>query len=72
MYGVAYQIQGGNGLATWTQAVSEVTDAGDKAVIESGLPGLSSAAWIYRTFSSAVPVAGNPKEFLRAVIVALP
>ena len=69
--GLIYQIQGSNDLATWTQAVSEVTGS-DKTAIESGLPALSSTDWTYRTFASAVPVAGNPKEFLRAVIVSTP
>jgi hypothetical protein len=68
---VVYKIQGGIDLTTWTEAVSEVTGT-DKTVIESGMPALSGAGWTYRTFSSPVPVSGNPKEFLRAVIEAQP
>ena len=69
--GLVYQIQSGTGLASWTQAVSEVTGS-DKTAIETGLPALTSSSWTYRTFRCPVPVTGNPKEFLRAAVIAQP
>ena len=69
--GLVYKIQSGTGLASWTQAVSEVTGS-DKTAIETGLPALSGTGWAYRTFRSPVPVTGNPKEFLRAAVIAQP
>jgi len=71
---LVYEIQGGNNLGTWTQAVTEVTGS-DKTTIESTMPALSvsgAGGWTYRTFKSPVTVSGNPTEFLRAVIISQP
>ena len=66
--GIVYKIQSSDELSAWNLAVSEVT-GGDKTTIESGLPGLSSGEWTYRTFKSPGGVSGDPTEFLRAVII---
>jgi autotransporter-associated beta strand protein len=66
--GIVYKIQGSDQLATWTLPVSEVTGA-DKTAIESGMPALSSGDWTYRTFKSPGNIAGDPADFLRAVII---
>lgn len=66
--GLIYKIQGSDELTTWTLAVSEVL-GGDKLAIEASLPVLSGSGWTYRTFRSPGGVAGDPQDFLRAVIV---
>jgi autotransporter-associated beta strand protein len=65
--GVIYKIQASDTLATWDLAVSEVT-GDDKTAIEASLPALG-AGWTYRTFQSPGVVAGDPTDFMRAVIV---
>lgn len=65
--GVTYKIQGSDQLAIWDLAVSEVLGA-DKTAIETGLPALNSG-WTYRTFQSPGAISGDPRDFLRAVIV---
>ncbi|MCX6878799.1 MAG: hypothetical protein NTW21_34055 [Verrucomicrobia bacterium] len=64
--GLKYRIQASDELSAWTLTVTEVTGA-DAAVIQRGLPALHSG-WGYRTFRSPGPVAGDPIEFMRAVI----
>ena len=64
--GVTYSIQSSDELTTWTLDVAEVF-GGDATSIQTGLPALS-AGWVYRTFRSPGPVAGDPREFMRAVI----
>jgi hypothetical protein len=70
--GVAYTIQASENFTpvNWTLTVTEVVGA-DAASIQAGfdppLPALH-AGWIYRTFRSAGPVAGDPEEFMRIKI----
>ena len=64
--GLTYTIQASEELANWTLDVTEVT-GGDAAGIQTGLPALS-AGWVYRTFRSPGPVAGDSKEFMRCLI----
>jgi len=70
--GVAYTIQASENFTpvNWTLTVTEVVGA-DAANIQAGfippLPALH-AGWIYRTFRSAGPVAGDPEEFMRIKI----
>ena len=60
---VKYTITGSAGLATWDQAVSEVTPADD-----AGLPTLDSG-WSYRTFRLDTPITGTaPMGYLRATV----
>jgi len=63
---VRYTIQASDDLANWTLEVTEVSGA-DAAAIQAGLPVLNQG-WIYRTFRSPGPVAGDPLEFMRIVI----
>jgi autotransporter-associated beta strand protein len=71
--GVVYNIQGSDDLADFTtMAVSEITGA-DATAIQLGLPALSSTAWTYRTFRTPGTVTEpDPKDFLRAGVVAAP
>jgi fibronectin-binding autotransporter adhesin len=66
---VIYAIQGGNNLATFDQAVSEI------ATSAAGMPALS-AGWNYRSFRLDGAVGGGtprgPKGFLRADVAAAP
>ena len=63
--GVTYTIEAGDDLGPWTLDVDEVIGA-DATAIQSGLPGLSGAGWVYRTFRSPGTVVGDPREFIRA------
>jgi autotransporter-associated beta strand protein len=63
--GVTYTIEAGDDLGPWTLDVDEVTGA-DATAIQAGLPALSGAGWVYRTFRSPGTVAGDPREFIRA------
>jgi hypothetical protein len=63
--GLTYTIEAGDDLGPWTLDVDEVTGA-DATAIQSGLPGLSDAGWVYRTFRSPGTVSGDPREFIRA------
>ena len=63
---VSYKIQAADEMTNWTLGVTEVTGA-DATAIQSGLPALN-AGWVYRTFRSPGAVAGDPREFMRAVI----
>ncbi len=63
--GVTYTIEAGDDLGAWALDVDEVTGA-DATAIQAGLPGLSGAGWVYRTFRSPGPVSGDPREFIRA------
>lgn len=64
---LTYQIGGANDLASFDQAVSEVTPA-----LSSGLPALDDG-WSYRTFRLSGNVGGatprGPQGFLRAAVV---
>ena len=64
--GLFYKIQASDALGTWTLTVAEVNGV-DAAAIQLGLPALNPG-WTYRTFRSPGPVAGDPVEFMRAVI----
>jgi hypothetical protein len=64
--GLFYKIQASDALGTWTLAVTEVNGP-DATAIQLGLPALNPG-WTYRTFRSPGPVAGDPVEFMRAVI----
>jgi autotransporter-associated beta strand protein len=68
--GVTYKIQGSDELTTWNLIVSEVADP-DKTTIESTLPAVNTG-WTRRTFQSPGAITGDPKEFLRAVIIEAP
>lgn len=61
-----YSVQASDELANWTLDVTEVTGS-DATAIQAGLPPLS-AGWVYRTFRSPGPVAGDPAEFMRVVV----
>jgi hypothetical protein len=63
---VSYSIQASDELTTWTLDVTEVVGA-DATSIQTGLPALNPG-WVYRTFRSPGPVAGDPIEFMRIVI----
>ncbi len=63
---VSYRIQASDQLTNWTLTVAEVIGA-DATEIQVGLPALN-AGWIYRSFRSPGPVAGDPREFMRIVI----
>jgi hypothetical protein len=63
---VSYSIQASDELVNWTLAVTEVIGA-DAIAIQTGLPALNPG-WVYRTFRSPGPVAGDPIEFMRIVI----
>jgi hypothetical protein len=67
---IEYSIEGTNGLATFDQAVSEVTPASS-----AGMPPVSSG-WSYRSFRLDGAVGGNtprgPAGFLRARISEAP
>jgi len=63
---VSYRIQASDQLLNWTLTVSEVTGA-DAANIQAGLPALN-AGWVYRSFRSPGPVAGDPLEFMRIFV----
>jgi hypothetical protein len=63
---VGYKIQAFSSLTSGPLTVTEVTGP-HVLVIHSALPGLNPG-WQYRTFRSPGPVAGAPREFLRAVI----
>ncbi len=66
--GIQYSMQASDDLAVWNiLVVTEVTGT-DKSTIETGLPALDSG-WTYRTFRSPGNVAGDPLEFIRAVVV---
>jgi hypothetical protein len=64
--GLFYKIQASDNLASTPLTVSEVS-APDATAIQLGLPALNPG-WTYRTFRSPGPVAGDPAEFMRAVI----
>jgi hypothetical protein len=64
--GVSYKIQASDEMTNWTLDVAEVTGS-DATAIQSGLPALNSG-WVYRTFRSPGAVAGDPREYMRAVI----
>ena len=64
--GLFYKIQASDNLASTPLTVTEVTGP-DATAIQLGLPALNSG-WTYRTFRSPGPVAGDPVEFMRAVI----
>ena len=58
-----YTISGSLDLASWDQAVTEVTPA------ESDMPVTLDSGWSYRTFRLAAPVIGtNPTGFLRVTV----
>ncbi|BCU76727.1 hypothetical protein [Luteolibacter sp. LG18] len=59
--GVHYQVEGSYDLASWTQAVSEVTPNGSYT---SALPALQTG-WGYRSFRVAGQTTNTPKAFLR-------
>jgi hypothetical protein len=63
---LTYRIQATDELATFSLDVSEVLGP-DATTIQAGLPALNSG-WGYRTFRSPGGVAGDPSEFMRAVI----
>ena len=65
--GVVYTVQATDDLQAFALTVTEVTGA-DATAIQAGLPGLSSPDWVYRTFRSPGPVAGDPNEFMRVQI----
>ena len=78
--GVVYTIQGSATLAaaSWTLAVTEITNPADVAAIQAGLPPLSDVNgdslpdWTYRSFRTPGTVGGaSPIGFLR-VKVTLP
>jgi len=64
--GLTYRVQATDDLGAFTLEVTEVIGA-DATAIQAGLPVLN-AGWTYRTFRSPGPVAGDPLEFMRAVI----
>ena len=64
--GLFYKIQASDDWRAWTLAVTEVTGP-DATAIQLGLPALNPG-WTYRTFRSPGPVAGDPNEFMRAMI----
>jgi hypothetical protein len=68
--GIYYRIEGDVSLATFADAITEVT-TGDEAAIQAGLPGLSTG-WTYRTFRAPGTVPTVPKAFLRAKISETP
>jgi hypothetical protein len=63
---MSYHIQASDTLDGFTVEVTEVTGA-DAAAIQAGLPPLDSG-WVYRTFRSEGPVAGDPSEYMRVEI----
>jgi len=63
---VRYTIQSSDELASWTLTVAEVTGP-DAVAIQAGLPALN-AGWVYRSFRSPGPVAGDSVEFMRVRI----
>ncbi len=65
--GVTYTIEGSDELGTWLLDIDEVTGA-DATAIQTGLPPLGSAEWVYRTFRSPGTVTGDPQEFMRAKV----
>jgi autotransporter-associated beta strand protein len=69
--GIYYRIEGSLDLATFANAVTEVT-GGDAAAIQAGLPGLTSGAWTYRTFRAPGSVPAVRKTFLRAKVGETP
>jgi hypothetical protein len=65
---LVYRIQGSPDLADFTTAdLSEVIPA-----LVAGLPAPSSAAWNYRSFRLADPVATSPRNFIRAGVQPAP
>ena len=64
--GLTYSIQGSDDLNDFTSmAITEITGT-DATSVQSSLPPLSSAAWIYRTFRSPGSVNdGDSRDFLR-------
>lgn len=63
---VSYIIRASDELVNWTPNVTEVVGA-DAAAIRTGLPVLNPG-WVYRTFRSPGPVAGDPIEFMWLLI----
>lgn len=64
--GLLYTIQASDDLAAFPLDVIEVVGP-DATAIQAGLPGLHPG-WVYRTFRSPGPVAGDPSEFMRVMI----
>jgi len=64
--GLTYSIQGSDDLNDFTSmAITEITGT-DATSVQSSLPPLSSAAWIYRSFRSPGSVNdGDSRDFLR-------
>ena len=77
--GVIYTIQGSATLdaASWTLAITEITNSADVAAIQAGLPALSDinadsvADWIYRTFRTpgTLTDGSHPHDFIRGKVV---
>jgi autotransporter-associated beta strand protein len=63
--GVTYTIEGSDTLASWLLDIDEV-GAADSAVIQTGMPPLSSGDWTYRTFRTPDAVTADPADFIRA------
>jgi hypothetical protein len=63
---VSYIIRASDELVNWTLNVTEVIGA-DATAIQTGLPALNPG-WVYRTFRSPGPVAGDPMEFMWLLI----
>ncbi len=63
---VSYIIRSSDELVNWTLNVTEVIGA-DATAIRTGLPALNPG-WVYRTFRSPGPVAGDPMEFMWLLI----
>jgi hypothetical protein len=64
--GLFYTIQASDDLAAFPLDVTEVVGA-DATAIQAGLPAVHPG-WVYRTFRSPGPVAGDPSEFMRVMI----
>jgi hypothetical protein len=64
--GIVYQIEGSQGLSTWTGGVTERIPA-----LTSGLPP-APVGYEYHTFQSTTPVVGNARDFLRVKVTAAP
>lgn len=63
---LSYRLQAADNLVAFNLDVTEVTGP-DATAIQAGLPSLNFG-WVYRTFRSPGGVAGDPLEFMRAVI----
>lgn len=68
--GLTYVVEAANTLLDWgTPVVGEVTDPGDLAAIQAGLPA-ADGGWVYKTFATDGSAPSDPAEFIRVKVTS--